>query len=236
MTQILRSKHCPFQMFNAYYCVTCMCTFCNQSHSLWPSCWLLTQPQRLPWTWYNLDCLISLRIIPTHVFYKHLAKWLSCSVVFHCIITFLGMQLQLLNMWSILHCHGSINSILLYLCLGMHALACSCIFCVSMCEAVCLSLWFLRGHYKHWQMHSTGTVWQLMPVVLDFWIKACSLLILWHDLLASNAVVAHSRLSKDKSDQNRSPCDLTLGSIQQVQLLTAELWIKQPILTTESSH
>ena len=42
---------------------------------------------------------------------------------------------------------------------------------------------------------------------------------LLHDLLTLNAIVVCSRLIEDKSACNRSPCDMKLGSIQQVQLL-----------------
>ena len=93
--------------------ITCMCSFCNQSHSLWPLPWLLTQPQHLPWTWYNSDYLMVTEL------YQHMCNCFTSTsqggfhaVVFHCIVKFLGIQLQLLNMWSILHC--SINSMLYY--------------------------------------------------------------------------------------------------------------------------
>ena len=117
MTQVLGSKRCPFQILHVSV------HFCNQSHPLWPWCWLLTQPQHLSWTWYNSDCLISLimgRELYQHMCFTSTLQGSFHAVIFHCIITFLGMQLQLLNMWSILHC--SINTILLYLCLDTHAL------------------------------------------------------------------------------------------------------------------
>ena len=58
-------------------------------------------------------------------------------------------------------------------------------------------------------------------IVSDFLIKALFTIYIYilHDLLTLNAIVACSRLIEDKSACNRSPCDMKLGSIQQVQLL-----------------
>ena len=76
-----------------HVCSACMCSFCNQSHTLWPQCWLLTQPQHLPSTWYISYCLISL-IMDTEL-YQHMCNCFTSTlqggfhaVVFHCIIKF----------------------------------------------------------------------------------------------------------------------------------------------------
>ena len=56
---------------------------------------------------------------------------------------------------------------------------------------------------------------------------------LWHDLLTTNAALWHVPDSPgDKSACKRSPCNcnLKLGSMQQVKLLTVELRSKHAIL------
>ena len=82
--------------------------------------------------------------------------------VFHCIFNFLGMQLQLLNVWSILH--FSISSILYFLCLGAHCAGSRFIYLLCIYVWSCLSVTLISQRSlktKHWWMRSAGTVWQL---------------------------------------------------------------------------